>query len=127
VFSKSSVDFVPSLEGIASLMEAGVVSPQVADRMRSIATLRRKLPDHYVMAGSYDGVPPVVWLEVKAKWDGQPLEGDPSAEITQAAAPLQVRYQGFSARYFHWVVEAPTPEEPEAKESGRGRRKAGDE
>jgi len=122
MFADLKATITPSLEGIASLIEKGVISSQAADEMRSIIALQRKLPNNYAVTGAHSGVTET-WLDVEAQWDGKPLDGDPTAEIVKAVAPLQVFYQGFEDGHFVWVVEAPAgveeTEAPKAVASAR--------
>jgi hypothetical protein len=125
LFADMKATITPSLEGVASLVEKGVLSPQAADEMRSAMALQQKLPGHYAVTGAYSGVTKM-WLAVEAQWDGKPLNADPTAEIAKAVEPLQVRYQGFEDGCFMWVVEAPDPatEETDAPAKARGRQAA---
>lgn len=100
---------IPTTEGIASLVERRLCSPDDAEAMLAAAAVARRLPSgEYRVAGVVAGGSSP-WVRVAAKWNGEPIDGDVSAELVAAMAPLEVRCPSFSADtgMFWWSVEAP--------------------
>lgn len=119
MFAKRDDNVVPTVDGIASLQAMGVVTPDDADQMRALAMLREKLPEGFSAMRWHRGADHP-WVTVAAMWDGQPIDGDVSAALREAVAPLEVRDPNFFDGQFYWAVEAPTAE-TWAKQSSRKR------
>lgn len=119
MFAKFDDFVVPTADGIASLQAAGMCSPDDAEAMRAVMMLQEKLPENCRAVGLMAGVMQP-WVDVCATWDGQPIDGDVSAALREAVAPLEVRAPSFEDGEFHWAVEAPTAE-TWAKQSSRKR------
>lgn len=109
MFAKRDDNVVPTADGISSLQAAGLCSPDDADAMRVVMMLQEKLPENCRAMGLMAGVTQP-WVDVCAMWDGQPIDGDVSAALRDAVAPLEVRDPSFEDGEFHWAVEAPTAE-----------------
>jgi hypothetical protein len=112
MFAKYDDAVKPTKEGIESLAIRHLCSPGEMAAMRSMAALRAKLPDAYRVVGHRPGVDHP-WVHVAARWDGNALSDDVSAEIREAVKPMMVRYAGFDDGMFSWMVQAPTPEDEE--------------
>ena len=124
MFANFDDDVMPTQEGMDSLVNMGMCSPEAAMAMKSAAMLRGRLPAAYRMVG-YSDDPRMPWIMVAAKWDGQPIEGDVSAELREVMAPLEVRDPSFSDGMFSWAVASPDENTwAEAESSPRGRRRA---
>jgi hypothetical protein len=96
-------------DGIASLLKAGLCTPHEAEAMNAMAMLLGKMPPTYSVLGQRNGADHP-WMMVTARWDGNPVDGDVSKELTEAVKPLAVSYAGFTDGIFSWAVEAPTAE-----------------
>lgn len=106
MFANFDDDVTPTQEGLDSLVNMGMCSPEAAMTLKSAAMLRSKLPASYRLVG-IDEDPRMQWMMVAAKWDGQPIEGDLSAELRDALAPLDVGEPSYSNGVFTWSVLSP--------------------
>ena len=114
MFAKFDDAVVPTEAGLDSLVPAGVCSPLGVASMRAQVALQDRLGDHYRVYDQTAGTD-YPWLTVMARWDGEPIDGDVSAEIKEAVAPLAVHYAGFGSGrngegvgLFCWMVQVPT-------------------
>ena len=106
MFAKYDANVAPTAKGLDSLVSSGLCAPLVADEERAKALVASKLdPEIYRVTDHTAGVDGG-WVLVEAKWDGQPVSGDPSAEITKKVAPMACRFQGYVEGMFTWVVQA---------------------
>lgn len=100
-----SSDQTPTPDGIASLVERGLISPSAADQMRAGLALQAKLPAGYAVSGYSEP-----WFIVVKPWDGKPIGDNVSREITEKLPGLEVRGPRFEDWSLIWAVQGPEAE-----------------
>ena len=110
MFAKFDDSVTPTSDGLDSLRQAGMCTDEHLAMMRSMMLLQAKLPAAYRVVDSREGADHP-WIRVRARWDGKPLNGDPSEEIAEAVKPLTVRRPNYKDGLFSWMVQAPDPDE----------------